>query len=78
MADRATYARPAIGVRRPAGKGSLYPDGTRRIVIAFDEETFAEVRGIALRENSSFAAQIRQLVEEALLDRAENAKGARG
>jgi acylphosphatase len=56
------------------GRGKAYPDGSVRIVASFDEETFAEVRALAVKEGTSFAEQIRQLVEEALLERADMGK----
>lgn len=68
-------AAPAIGVRRSGarapGRGKVYPDGSVRIVIGFDEDTFAEVRALALKEKTCFAEQVRQLVEEALLERTD-------
>lgn len=40
----------------------------KRIVIGFDEETFDEIRGIALKRQSSFAEVVRELVEFGLID----------
>lgn len=46
------------------GRGSLHHSTeTRRIVVSFDEETFGEVRGLALKAGTSFAEQARLLVE---------------
>ena len=46
------------------GRGSLHHSTeTRRIVISFDEETFGEVRELALKAGTSFAEQARLLVE---------------
>lgn len=46
------------------GRGSLHHSTeTRRIVVSFDEETFEEVRGLALKAGTSFAEQARLLVE---------------
>lgn len=42
--------------------------GSRRIVVAFDEETFAAIRNRALAEETSFAEQVRLLVEWGLMD----------
>ena len=49
-------------ISRPANPEYLL----RRIMIAFDEQTFAKVRMRALHEQTSFAEQIRLLVSVAL------------
>jgi hypothetical protein len=41
--------------------------GLRRIVVAFDEETFGEVRTRAVDGKTSFAEQVRLLVEWGLM-----------
>ena len=46
---------------RVPGRGSQ-PSG-RRIAIGFDDETFSDVRALALADGVSFAEKIRQLVE---------------
>lgn len=60
---------------RSPGKGSIrrsspgFPEqyaDTRRIMVAFDEQTFAKVRLRAQCEQTSFAEQIRLLVSVAL------------
>jgi hypothetical protein len=38
-------------------------NGRRRIVVEFDEDTFAQVAGRAFKEGVSFAEMVRQLVE---------------
>lgn len=48
--------------RSTAGFPEHYAD-LRRIMVAFDEETFASVRDRALQAQTSFAEQIRLLVE---------------
>lgn len=50
------------GIRK-AGSGHADKPGLLRIVCAFDEETFAQIRGRAVKEQTSFAEQVRQLVE---------------
>ena len=56
------------------GKGSISRgDGRqdhgdlRRIVVAFDNETFGEIRNLAVKHQTSFAAQVRLLVEWGLM-----------
>lgn len=54
------------GTRRQKipGMGSLHHSTeTRRIVVSFDEETFWQVRGLAVKAGTSFAEQARLLVE---------------
>jgi hypothetical protein len=46
---------------RVPGRGSV-PAG-RRIAIGFDDDTFSDVRALALADGVSFAEKIRQLVE---------------
>lgn len=41
---------------------------TRRVVVSFDDETFAAVRHEALRSGTSFAQAVRELVEIGLLE----------
>jgi hypothetical protein len=53
---------------RNAGLGVVLPSGERQIVCAFDDETFAEIRALALRSKISFRAQVRLLVEFGLED----------
>jgi hypothetical protein len=48
--------------RQPA-RGSIKTPGSRRIVVQFDDETFGEIRRRAEAEGSSFAEQVRTLVE---------------
>lgn len=46
------------------GRGSLHHSTeTRRIVVSFDEETFGQVRELAVKAGTSFAEQARLLVE---------------
>jgi hypothetical protein len=40
-----------------------HPDAMRKIGCAFDAETFHQVRDLAAKEGTSFAEQVRQLVE---------------
>jgi acyl-CoA-binding protein len=58
------------GIRKRAHIGSGHADkpGLLRIVCAFDEETFAQIRGRAVKEQTSFAEQVRRLVEWGLED----------
>lgn len=54
--------------RKSPGKGSTAHAGAkerheRRIVVSFDDETFAAVRARAVSNNSSFAEQVRTLVD---------------
>lgn len=44
------------------GDGRQHGD-LRRIIVSFPEETFAEIRERAERERTSFAEQVRTLVE---------------
>lgn len=52
----------AIGVPDPRQPGRV------QIVVAFDPETFGEIRERAISCNTSFAEQVRLLVEWGLLD----------
>jgi hypothetical protein len=45
-------------------------NGWISVFIRLDEETFSEVRDIAIKDKTSLTATLRQLVEEALLFRA--------
>ena len=38
----------------------------RRCMVAFDDETFEEIRRLAIDSNTTFAKQVRQLVEVGL------------
>lgn len=51
--------------RKEPGRGSVrtHMMGVKRIVVAFDDETFEEIRQRAAREGRSFAAAVRDLVE---------------
>jgi AmiR/NasT family two-component response regulator len=40
----------------------------RRLVVSFDDETFAEMRALAVKRRVSMASLIRELVEFGLLD----------
>lgn len=42
---------------------------TRKIVIGFDDETFEQIKAIAIEERQSFAATVRDLCEAGLEDR---------
>lgn len=64
---------------RQPGKGSTrrstpgFPEdyaGKRRIVVAFDEDTFGEIRTLATKSETSFAEQVRLLVEWGLISAA--------
>jgi hypothetical protein len=46
---------------RVPGRGSA--PATRRIAVGLDDDTFSEVRALALSDGVSFAEKIRQLVE---------------
>lgn len=64
-------AQPGIGSkRRGDGSGREYGDLVR-IVIAFPTETFEEVRQRAVKKRTSFAEQVRTLVEWGLLSESE-------
>lgn len=58
--------------RKKPGSGFVHR-GQRRIVVAFDDDTFDEVRVIAVRRGVSFGAVVRELVEFGLIDVAEAA-----
>ena len=45
------------------GKGRPPLEGRRRTMIAFDDDQFEEIRQRAIKEQTSFAAQVRCLVE---------------
>lgn len=63
------HAVPGKGSNRGGGPDGKHPYlGFRRIVVAFDEETFAQVRKRAVSEKTSFAEQVRTLVEWGLLE----------
>jgi hypothetical protein len=48
--------------RSSAGSPEHYAD-LRRIMVAFDEQTFQEIRMLAIERQTSFAEQVRLLVE---------------
>lgn len=51
------------------GQGSTRDSGSmRRIVVSFDEDTFAQVRRRALKNGVSFGATVRELVEFGLIE----------
>lgn len=51
------------------GQGSTRHAGTqRRIVVAFDPDTFEEVRRRAVKAKVSFGAAVRELVEFGLIE----------
>lgn len=56
---------PATCVSRAIAKGSVRSNAllAKRIVIAFDDETFDEIAERALTHKRSFAAEVRDLVE---------------
>lgn len=47
----------------------------RKIAIVFDDESFEQVRALAVERNVSFAKTIRELVEFGLLDIEEGRRG---
>lgn len=57
----------AKGIRKartqPIGEGFSQATGLLRIVCSFDEETFQQIRARAVKQETSFAEQVRQLVE---------------
>ena len=53
---------PAGGTTRN-GKDVRWLQGKRRINVTLDDETFDEIRKLAVAEKTSFAEQIRLLVE---------------
>lgn len=52
-------SNPALGACRPDDQQRLTP----QIVVRFDRETFDQIRGRAVAQHTSFAEQVRQLVE---------------
>lgn len=65
MSERKRKA-PALGCRKNGLR-----EKTReklRIVVGFDDETFAQIRGLAIKNDHSFGAQVRELVEFGLMD----------
>lgn len=52
------------------GRGLADRGGLKRIVVAFDDETFEVIRDRAVKAQTSFAEQVRQLVEWGLEDAA--------
>lgn len=55
---RPTRTAPVAGCRN---------HGKLRVVVGFDDDTFAEIRAKAVRAKTSFAEQVRQLVEWGLM-----------
>lgn len=53
---------------RPIAHGVALPSGERQVVCAFDDETFAEIRALAVKAKISFRAQVRLLVEFGIED----------
>lgn len=51
--------KPALGVRHR---------GLLRVSVAFDDDTFAQVTGMAARDGISFAEAVRRCVEWGLMD----------
>lgn len=60
---------------RQAARGVATPAGEIQVVCAFDADTFAEIRDLAVRSRISFRAQVRLLVEFGLED-VKRAEGA--
>lgn len=56
--------------RRVPGQGSTrtHVRDQRRIVVAFDEETFGQIRSRAEKAGQSFAAAVRELCEWGLME----------
>lgn len=55
--------------RTKPGNGSSYRGRhQRRILLSFDDDTFNEIRGYALKNKKSFSGAVRELVEFGLLD----------
>jgi hypothetical protein len=54
--------------RKLLGRGSVRAPGSRRIVVRFDDETFAAIRRRAEEADTSFAEEVRTLVEWGLED----------
>lgn len=51
--------------KKTVAVGNIKPNwpGMPRVVCAFDEETFTEIRQRAIADETSFAEQVRRLVE---------------
>lgn len=58
--------------KRKVGAGVARKTGRRGIVVEFDVDTFAQVRERALANDTSFAEQVRTLVEWGLESAGEN------
>ena len=57
-------------LRRSIAKGSKdprFPDHTQ-IVVRIEDETFAEIRALAVAQNTSFGEQVRILLEWGLME----------
>lgn len=64
----------SIRKRKEPGHGSLRGQASgRRIVCIFPDDTFEEIRAIAIEEGTSFAEQVRTLVEWGLEERKDAA-----
>jgi hypothetical protein len=55
---------------RPPAEGKLCKCGLRRVNIGFDEDTFAEVRALAVKNGTGFGEAVRQLVQDGIETRA--------
>jgi hypothetical protein len=55
------YRQPGLGVALPGRAG-------KRIVVSFDDDTFGEIRSMAVKRGVSFAEVVRELVEFGLID----------
>jgi hypothetical protein len=69
-----TRKSPAMGTRTGAGSRQKFRN-MRRIVVGFDDETFEQVRSLALAAGHGFGAQVRELVEFGLMDVAQGGEG---
>lgn len=63
------------GSNKRGVNGKIYK-GKRRIITAFDDTTFDEIRSMAIAANCSFAEQVRTLVEWGLESAKETSRGA--
>jgi uncharacterized protein (DUF2141 family) len=66
MAKAHTSRKPTTVAR-----GVRHKSGVIGIVVYFDPETFAQVRARAVTRGTSFAQQVRELVEFGLIDAVE-------
>lgn len=58
---------PAIGCNERS-------KASKKVACLFDNETFAEIRALAVKENTSFAEQVRRVVEWGLLEKKDDAR----